>query len=443
MHKFQRTVGLFVLLAFGIQPAAVLAEATLANTLSNSSLPIKVAQQTAAVIYVSPNGTDAAGAGSQTAPFRTITAALNSNPQPGTTIMLAKGTYSVESGEVFPLKLTPGVRIQGNSSTKGEDIVIKGGGVFISPTFARQNIAMLAAKNAQISGITLTNSNARGYALWVESSQGVQITNNTFVNTTHDGIFLTGTANATITSNLFTKNRASGISALGSSFGDIKGNEFDDTGFGLSIGQRSQVVVAGNRIVNNVDGIVISNLATPTLRGNLIANSKRNGIVILKDRNGQPNPDLGTEASPGMNIIKGNKTMDLHNATNVTYNVIGNEVAKNRVAGSVNLVPATSPLSPPQIVPSTATKPVAAPEKPPAATKPTKPSSTKPAANKPPAKSSQTKPTAGAKSKPTQTKPAATQPKKSSQAKPTAVTKSTTPQSLKPANPDRSSKPNS
>jgi parallel beta-helix repeat protein len=438
MHKLQRTVGLFVLLALGIQPAAILAEVISPN---DSTHPVKVAQQSAAIIYVSPNGTDAVGAGSQTAPFRTITAALNSNPQPGTTIMLAKGTYSVESGEIFPLKLTPGIRIMGNTSTKGEDIVIKGGGVFISPTFARQNIAILAAKNAQISGITLTNSGARGYALWVESSQGVQITNNTFVNTTHDGVFLTGIANATITGNLFTKNRASGISALGSSFGDIKGNEFDDTGFGLSIGQRSQVVVAGNRIVNNVDGIVISNLATPTLRGNLIANSKRNGIVILKDRNGQPNPDLGTAASPGMNIIKGNKTMDLHNATNVTYSVVGNELAKNRVAGSVDLVSATSPLSPPQIVPSTATKPVGAPDKP-AANKPTKPPS-KPAANKPPAKSSQAKPTAVSKPKPTQTKPAATQPNKSSRPKPTAATNPATSQSLKPAVPNQSVKPNS
>jgi parallel beta-helix repeat protein len=438
MRKLQGTVGLFVLLALGIQPLAIAAEVMPTDA---SNAPLKVAQQTAAVavIYVSPNGTDAAGAGSQTAPFRTITAALNSNPQPGTTIKLAQGTYSAETGEVFPLKLLPGVKIQGNNSTKGEDILIKGGGVFISPTFARQNIAMLAAKNAEISGITLTNSNARGYALWVESSRNVKIAYNTFANTTHDGVFLTGDANATITSNLFTKNRASGISALGTSSGEIKGNEFNDTGFGLSIGQRSQVLVTGNRIVNNVDGIVISNIATPTLRGNLIGNSKRNGVVILKDRNGQPNPDLGTAASPGQNIIKGNKEKDLHNATGVTYVVVGNEIDKKKVAGSVDLVPASSPLAPPQIVPSTATKPIAPPDAKPAATKPTKPSTTKPTAATKPAKSTQAKPTAATKPKPSQAKPAATKPNKSSQAKPTAVTKSTTTQSLKPSNPTQPS----
>ena len=414
MQKLQGTVGLFMLLALGIQPGAMVAEVIQPS----SKQPLKIAQQNiAAAIYVSPNGTDAAGAGSQATPFRTITAALSSNPQPGTTIKLAPGTYSTETGEVFPLKLLPGVNIQGNSSTNGQDILIKGGGVFVSPSFARQNIAMLAAKNAGISGITLTNSNPRGYALWVESSRNVKITNNTFINTTHDGVFLTGDANATITSNLFTKNRASGISALGTSTGEIKGNEFNDTGFGLSIGKNSQVQVIGNRIINNVDGIVISNLATPTLRGNLIANSKRNGLVILKDRNGQPNPDLGTAASPGLNIIKGNKDKDLTNATGVTYVVVGNEIDKKRVAGSLDLVPASSPLSLPQISPSASAKPNSPNEKPTATKPPTKPSQTKPAATKP-AKSTQTKPTATTKPKPSQSKPAAVKPNKPSQDKP-------------------------
>jgi parallel beta-helix repeat protein len=411
MQKLQGTVGLFVLLALGIQPDVM---AEVIRSSPNQSLQI-AQQNTAAIIYVAPNGTDAAGAGSQATPFRTITAALSSNPQPGTTIKLAQGTYSAETGEVFPLKLLPGVNIQGNSSTNGQDILIKGGGVFISPTFAKQNIAILAAKNAEISGITLTNSNARGYALWVESSRNVKITNNTFINTTHDGVFLTGDANATITSNLFTKNRASGISALGTSTGEIRGNEFNDTGFGLSIGKNSQVQVIGNRIINNVDGIVISNVATPTLRGNLIANSKRNGLVILKDRSSQPNPDLGTAASPGLNIIKGNKDKDLQNATGVTYVVVGNEIDKKRVAGSFDLVSASSPLSPPQIAPSASAKP-STPEKP-TATKPTKPTATKPAPTKP-AKSTSTKPTATTKPKPAQAKPAAAKPNKPSQDKP-------------------------
>jgi parallel beta-helix repeat protein len=416
MQKLQGTVGLFMLLALGIQPGAMVAEVIQPS----SNQPLKIAQQnTAAIIYVSPNGTDAAGAGSQATPFRTITAALSSNPQPGTTIKLAQGTYSAETGEVFPLKLLPGVNIQGNSSTNGQDILIKGGGVFVSPTFARQNIAILAAKNAGISGITLTNSNPRGYALWVESSRNVRITNNTFTNTTHDGVFLTGDANATITSNLFTKNRASGISALGTSTGEIKGNEFNDTGFGLSIGKNSQVQVIGNRIINNVDGIVISNLATPTLRGNLIANSKRNGLVILKDRSGQPNPDLGTAASPGLNIIKGNKDKDLTNATGVTYVVVGNEIDKKRVAGSLDLVPSSSQLSPPQIAPSASAKPSSPNEAKPTANKPpTKPATAKPAATKPNKSSTQTKPTATTKPKPSQAKPAAAKPNKPSQDKP-------------------------
>jgi phosphomannomutase len=70
-------------------------------------------------------------------------------------IQLAPGTYSEATGEQFPLKLSTGVELRGNGSSKGSGIVISGGGTFISPTFARQNIAILAANNAHVGGITL------------------------------------------------------------------------------------------------------------------------------------------------------------------------------------------------------------------------------------------------------------------------------------------------
>jgi len=287
------------------------------------------------VIFVSPNGVDAAGAGSQSQPLRTISAAL-SMAQAGTVIQIASGTYSTQSGEVFPLRLQPGVQIQGDSNSKGQSTVISGGGKFVSPTFASQNITMLAAHNAQIVGVKISNSNPRGYGLWVESSKNVAITNNTFANNTHDGIFLTGDARTLISENLFTKNRGSGISAVGSSSGEIRGNRFDNTGFGLSIGQRSTVLLTNNQIVNNVDGVVISNISTPTLRGNSIVNNSRNGLVVLKDRSGQPTPDLGTQQSPGRNVFRSNKQRDINNVSGVALIAAGNEINLSRVTGKLD-----------------------------------------------------------------------------------------------------------
>jgi parallel beta-helix repeat protein len=289
------------------------------------------------VIYVAPTGSDSVGNGSQTTPYRSITAALN-NSQSGSVILIAPGKYTKESGETFPLKIRSGTKIQGSTG-----VIIEGGGKFFSATFADQNVAMITENNTEISGISLTNSNPRGYGLWLESAKNVTIANNTFTGSTHDGIFLTGDASAMIANNLFTKNKASGISAVGLSSGEIRNNTFDDTGFGLSIGQKSSVVVINNRIINNVDGIVLTNVTIPTLRGNYIGKNKRNGLVILKDRNGQPSPNLGTAENPGDNTFEDNKLKDIINATGANMIAVGNKVDAKKVTGLVELIAIARP----------------------------------------------------------------------------------------------------
>ncbi|MDX1978090.1 MAG: DUF1565 domain-containing protein [Pseudanabaenaceae cyanobacterium bins.68] len=318
-----------------------------------TSLTLPVNSQ---VIYVAPGSN---GNGTQVAPYGSITAALNSNPQPGTIIQLAPGSYTPETGEVFPLKLAPGLTLRGNDSNKGKDVIIQGGGVFISPTFARQNIALLAGDETVIAGITLTNANPRGYALWLESSEDVILRNNSFVGTTHDGVFLTGRTVALISSNIFSKNRANGISAVGSSKGEISDNLFENTGFGLAIGQQSQVAVVNNRILNNRSGVVISNLAKPVLRGNLIKGSQEDGVVVIKDRKGQPAPDLGTIADAGRNVFTDNKGKDINNASGVTLVAVGNQLSRQKIAGEVDLNLPPEPPAPPQVkpMPKPATKP--------------------------------------------------------------------------------------
>ncbi|OIP78706.1 MAG: hypothetical protein AUK48_01090 [Oscillatoriales cyanobacterium CG2_30_44_21] len=326
MHKFPCLTNIFVSAAC----AFALTSPAIANTQK--------------VVYISPQGTDSADAGNADRPFRTITSAIAANPQSGTIFQLSNGTYSSASGENFPIRLPRGASLIGsqNGSTDGS-IVINGGGRFVSSTFASQNIAIAAANDSRIEGITVTNSNPRGYGLWLESSRNVTIANNRFVGNTHDGILLTGIANAYIGNNLFAENRGSGISAVGSSTGEIRGNRFENTGFGLSIGQRSQVTVTSNNISRNVDGIIISNTAQPTLRGNTISDSQRNGVVVLSSSSGSPRPDLGTTNSLGNNVFRNNRESDINNATTIPIVAVGNQINAARVKGLLDLRASSSP----------------------------------------------------------------------------------------------------
>ncbi len=297
------------------------------------------------IVFISPQGADVVGAGSQTQSFRTLTAAIAAYPQFGTIFQLGSGTYSEATGESFPIRLPKGAILRGNPSVNGTNVVISGGGRFVSPTFASQNIAIAAANNSRIEGVTVTNSNPRGYGLWLESSRNVFVANNNFVRNTHDGIFLTGNADAYIGNNLFTGNTGSGISAVGTSTGEIRNNKFENTGFGLSIGQQSQVVLVNNNISRNVDGIIISNTAQPTLRGNAIADNQRNGLVVLSSANGSPRPDLGTMISQGNNTFRNNREYDINNATSIAIAAVGNQINQSRVKGLLDLNASRSPIT--------------------------------------------------------------------------------------------------
>ena len=307
------------------------------------------------IVYISPQGNDSFGSPT----YRTITAAIAANPEVGTIFQLSNGTYSEANGENFPIRLPKGAILRGDPSLNGSNVMINGGGRFVSSTFASQNIAIAAATDSRIEGVTITNSNPRGYGLWLESSRNVIITNNSFVRSTHDGIFLTGSANAYIGNNLFANNRGSGLSALGTSTGEIRDNRFENTGFGLSIGQQSQVVVANNNISRNVDGIIISNTAQPTLRGNAIADNQRNGLVVLSSSNGSPRPDLGTTSSLGNNTFRNNREFDINNATTIPLAAVGNQLNQSRVNGLLDLRASISPVT--NVNPIISIKPVSLP----------------------------------------------------------------------------------
>ena len=301
------------------------------------------APATAAVIYVNPaTGTDSAGAGATSAaPYKSINFAL-SQAQAGAVIQLAPGNYNQESGETFPLLIKPGVTLRGDEATKGQAVLITGGGFYTSRAFARQDITMLAERDTTIAGVTVTNPNGRGTAVWVESTNPI-IQNSTFTNSVREGVFVTGTGNPKIEGNVFVQNQGNGISIARAAQGEIRNNLFQDTGFGLAIGGTSTPLIVENQIVQNQDGLYISESAKPVLRKNVIQNNKRDGVVATVNAL----PDLGTNENPGGNLIRNNTRYDVNNATKTSQILaIGNDIDQKKIFGSVNFVAATVDVPP-------------------------------------------------------------------------------------------------
>jgi parallel beta-helix repeat protein len=304
------------------------------------STPTLMAQipASATVVYVNPViGQDRNDFGvTEEAPYKTITFALLRS-QSNTVIKLAPGSYTKDTGETFPLMLKPGVILLGNESTKGQGTVIIGGGYYTSRTFARQDVTILAENNTTITGVTVTNPNQRGTAVWVESTNPT-IKNNTFTNSVREGVFVTGTGNPKIENNIFFKNGGNGVSVVRSAQGEIRNNTFENTGFGLAIGGESKPLVEGNQIIQNQDGLFISESAQPILRRNAIQNNKRDGIVATINAL----PNLGTNDSPGGNLIRNNARYDLNNATRSnTIVAVGNDIDQKRIVGAVDFVAAS------------------------------------------------------------------------------------------------------
>jgi parallel beta-helix repeat protein len=286
------------------------------------------------VLFVNPSvGDDTQGKGGEQTPLKTIAHALRLATA-NTVIMLSPGTYSAETGEVFPLILKAGVSIQGDASTKGKGISIQGGGDYLSRSFGSQNVTIVGANQAGLSGVTVTNSNPRGYGLWIESSNPI-VTENTFIGSTQDGISITGNAAPTIRQNYFYRNGANGMTIGGNSQAQVRENIFEQTGFGINIAQNAAPVVVGNQILHNRSGIVVQANARPILRSNLIQGSKEDGVVAIA----QAMPDLGTPAEPGGNQFQNNGRYDINaSAAKQLITAAGNTLANNRITGKLDIL---------------------------------------------------------------------------------------------------------
>lgn len=310
----------FIPLGIALQPNSTLAQDRIAQSLSVDKN----------VIYVNPNSGDDSQTGEKTSPLKTITQALKIAPA-DTTIKLASGTYSEETGETFPLIVKNNISLQGNSRNQGYKTIIKGGGDFSSPTGAGQNIAIAALRDAGgITGVTVTNEHSRGHGLWIESSSP-NIVSNTFTRNGNTGVSVNGNSSPLIENNYFYNNSGNGLLVYGTSQPQVIENTFEQTGFGVSAVQNTDSTLTSNYFDSNRIGIILEGDSKAILRDNEIVNSNESGLTAIANSH----VDLGTNDEAGDNIFRSNK-IDIQNATSNEITAVGTET-NGEVVGKINL----------------------------------------------------------------------------------------------------------
>lgn len=286
------------------------------------------------VVYVSVAGQDS-NEGTAQLPFRTLTRALQ-QAQPGSVVQMAPGTY--QAGEQFPLRVPAGVTVAGEANQAANQAVnqaanqavINGGG-----SFGAHNVAVVLGDRAQIRDITLTNPQGSG----IFTSEGAAlIINNRLLNCQQHGILVVGNAHPFISKNKLTGNGATGLSMGAQSKGEVRQNQFEQTGNGLTIHDQSAPLVIDNQLKNNRCAVLITGTARPVLRKNQATACQENGLW-LKDR---AEPDIGQPQDLGHNQFEG-KTYDIRNEAAAPLSTAGNTFNPIRVQGQVTYLPSEIP----------------------------------------------------------------------------------------------------
>ena len=234
-------------------------------------------------IYVDPVfGDDFFGHGTPNDPLRTITRAMRFAIA-GDAIFLAPGTYNASTGEVFPIRVRPGVLVQGDPATKGAGApatLVSGGGVYTiaggSQGSTTVTTAFVLGNGSELAGVKITIAGAGGVGV---------VFDNTSANLSQ----------CTIT--------GCGASAV-------------------RIYQAGAPTIVNNDLTANAgSGIDVFDTTAPVIRQNTLTSNALDGVVA----NDTSTPNLGDASTAGANTIQANTGVGLNNATTAsTIQAVGN-----------------------------------------------------------------------------------------------------------------------
>lgn len=273
-------------------------------------------------------GADAAS-GSLSNPFKTLTYAF-SQAQSETVIEVAPGTYNIAHGEVFPLLMPAGVTLVGQEADREQGVNLIGGGSYTCGNGKTENVTIVMGNDSKIQGITVTNHQLQGIAIWIDSVY-CTVTHCRLVQSQQDGIFVTRTAIVEIVDNIFTENGGHGIVLQDNAKGEIRNNQLINSGYGIKVQGEAAPFIENNQIQQNRTGVVLAGNSKPVLRNNKIENNDSEGLAVIA----QGQPDLGQSQDPGLNILRDNGIYDLQNASPLQLLSVGNQINPSRVQGNV------------------------------------------------------------------------------------------------------------
>jgi parallel beta-helix repeat protein len=266
-------------------------------------------------LFVDLAGTDNSDCTDPDNPCKTITYALQQTTG-NVSICIGEGTFSISTGETFPLVLKEGIKLkcQGVNHSSvidgGVSDVIQGApnasieGCTISGTPAIDDngdpitvnnciidgpggAGVLLSADSTVMNSIIRNYNGEGhYAIRISGGNstlsgntisgnfdGVRITggnpalsNNTINNNNNTGIYISGSANPVITNNTINNNGSFGvyISSVGSPTPTFSGNTLTGNNYGIRI-DGGTPIISGNILSCNTSSDLYYNLQIPTL----------------------------------------------------------------------------------------------------------------------------------------------------------------------------------
>ncbi len=154
-----------------VRPVLTVSPEAAAQSISPIAAPIATE-----ILFVNPSsGQDSQDGSSWQTPLQTITHALRV-AAPGSVIMLAPGTYSVETGEQFPIVVDRQITIQGDPGSYGQGIVITGQGDYPTEAGDRTSVVIAIRDEAALVGVSVINPQ-NGQSVWIESGQPLVMSN--------------------------------------------------------------------------------------------------------------------------------------------------------------------------------------------------------------------------------------------------------------------------
>ncbi len=177
--------------------------------------------------------------------FSSIQEAVDS-AAPGDSIVVTKGQY------IENIIITKELVLISNSS-RTEDVVVR----IKDPD---SSIFSVQADNVTIAGFSLHGINNEGYGIWLNGSNGCNLSNN-FVSDCRWGIFIEGSYRNMISDNFLDENR----------------------GYGFFLVESSNNQIENNTIINQMDGICLDSSYNNFLGNNSVGGCSESGIILRDD----------------------------------------------------------------------------------------------------------------------------------------------------------------